>query len=79
MFLETGAVRQKTAKRDGNAAFRHWNGEVDITVHVAIKIEAARVYELHDRNAGEKLRDRSWPHQSCIGGEWLPSLDVQKP
>jgi len=63
----------------GNAAFRRWNGEVDVTVHIAIKIEPARVHELHDRDAGEKLRDRSGPHQSRVGCERFPGLDVAKP
>src|SRR5262250_3928943 len=78
MLFETGAVRQKTPQRNGNATRRHRNSEVDITVHIAIKIEPARVHELHDRDAGEKLRDRSWPHQSRIGGERLSSLDVRE-
>jgi hypothetical protein len=52
--------------------------KLDITVHIAIKIEPARVDELHDRDAGEKLRDRSRPHQRRIGREWLLGLDVRK-
>jgi hypothetical protein len=78
MFLETGAVRQKTAERDGNAACRRRNGEVDIAVDVAIEIELACVHELHHRDAGEKLRDRSRPHQRRVSGEWLPGVDVRE-
>ena len=78
MLLETGAVRQQTAERDGNAAFRHRDGEVDIIVHIAIEIEPACVDELHHGNAGEELRDRSRPHQRRIGGEWLFGRDVRK-
>src|SRR5215470_685446 len=76
MFLETGAVRQKTAQRNGNAAIGRRNGEVDITVYITIQIKPARVDDLHDRDTGEKLRNRSRPHQGRVGGEWFPGFDV---
>src|SRR5215467_13131466 len=76
MLLESGAVRQKTAKRDGDAGLRDRDGKVDIAVDVAIKVEPARVHELHHRNGGEELRDRSRSHQSCICAEWPPGSDI---
>ena len=45
MFLETGPMRDQAAQRDGNTALRRRNGEVDVTVDVAVEIEPACVHE----------------------------------
>jgi hypothetical protein len=41
MFLETGAMGHQTAQRNGNAAGRRRDDEVDVTVHVTVEIDAA--------------------------------------
>ena len=53
-------------------------GERGIEIDIAVEIELARVHQLHHRDAGEKLGNRSWPHQRRISGERLLGIDVRK-
>ena len=77
MLFEPRLMGHQAPQRDRHAAIRSRDAEIEIIAHVAIEIELALLDELHHRDSGEKLRDRTRTYQRRVRGHTIEDSAVE--